>query len=133
MKEKIPDKKKLQGIGGLLIILTVILIFQGLVHLFMAFYLIYNFFVLGLSINVLIIYLVMTFLFIRTLFFEFKHKKQFVKWAIWTLWLQLPTRWFLALAFETISLITELVVIILIVILTIYLKKSKRVRNTFVN
>ena len=133
MKEKIRDKNKLQGIGGWLAILTAVLILQGLVHLFMAFYLISNFFVLDLSINVSIIYLVMTFLFIKTLFLEFKHKKQFVKWAVWTLWLQLPVRWLLALAFETISLIAELLVIIIVVILTIYLKRSKRIKNTFVN
>ena len=125
--------KKIEGIGGWLILPTIGLFLGAGIWLF-------NFFILGLllfseesGLYELIIVLtsaIMAFLAIYSLVLEFKKKKEFPKWAIATLWAGVVVTILLSVLDGDYSDVFG--TIIGSVIWTWYFNVSVRVKNTFV-
>jgi hypothetical protein len=125
------SKKKLVGIGGWLILPTIILILSGIVCIFSLF-LIPKIILNGTiqeNIFLILFGIIGSILIPFTLFYEAKRKKLFPKLAISTLGiLYILDAFYFYLETNYVTAISNILVIL---ILTIYLLKSQRVKNTF--
>lgn len=144
-KNKTPNKNECKGIGGWLILLTLrigifVISYSFLTYTFLS-YLLDPESEFGLSLRLFLMCGIMVFINTYTIILEFQHKKKFINWAIVALWIHMPMLIYLdlALGFElgfesTLKqiLANYAIVIAQIIAFTLYLKKSKRVKNTFI-
>lgn len=92
----------------------------------------------NLSLRLFIISMAMVFLVILTLILEFKNKSGFPRWAVITLWSRILASLYISLAigfqigFNGQIILNHILDVSIIVIATLYLRNSKRVRNKFV-
>ena len=136
-------KKELKGIGGWLLLPTLEFFYFGFVYLGLGLIFLdslysdfLNLFSLQYGLSSMFI-VIMIFFYSYTLILEFRHKKEFIKVAIFTLWLRIPMIFYMDIVFgfqRTLWHFIENYALpsIPLIILTLYLKKSKRVKNTFV-
>lgn len=125
--------KECKGIGGWLILPTIGLVIASALYIFVCLILLFE---LNGSVNVFAVFLfsgLFAYLSIKTLILEFKHKKEFPIWAVSLMWAEV----IIVFSGEIILGIEVLIFeyfpsIVGIVIWTLYFKKSKRVKNTFI-
>ena len=129
------------GIGGWLILPTIGFILSGLIYVWLTF--IYLSFLLDSELDLNFIFFffalfgALAFFNIYTLIFEFRHKKEFINWAIFLLWIQIPVLLIIDLSFgfegTTQKIVTDYIwTSIPLLLWILYFKKSTRVKNTFV-
>ena len=131
-------KDKLQGIGGWLLLFTIIIALTGLLYLREFFLFIDS--NLNLSLRLSLICVVMVSVVIYTLILELKHKKEFPKWAIRIFWMRFLAALYIELAIMVdVGSITPsevwfsvLFSAIFTIVSILYFKKSQRVKNTFI-
>lgn len=125
--------KELKGIKGWLLLLMIIFIIGGLIWVFDVFLYAYILIKVSMTLSNLIIFLISafhSFLIIYTLILGFNKRKNFVKWAIWSSWIVLVLSIVITILLKEYSSMSS--GIVGTVIWTLYLIKSKRVKNTFV-
>jgi len=120
--------EKIKGIGGWLILPTLGFFLAGLIYLYDLFsYLPYL--SDGTSMFIFLLTAGGLFLVVYSLILEFQHKKEFPKWAIFTLWFQFAE--IIIIAFMTLDYSSVFGVLLGAIIWTAYFQKSERVKNTF--
>lgn len=120
--------EKIKGIGGWLILPTLGFFLGGLIYLYEIFaYLPYI--SDGLSLLGFLLTAGGLFFIVYTLILEFQYKKEFSKWAIFTLWYGFVE--IVIISFLTLDYTGIFGVLLGAIIWTAYFKKSERVKNTF--
>jgi hypothetical protein len=121
--------EKIKGIGGWLILPTLGFFLAGIIYLYeLLTYLPYL--ADGASLIIFLLIAGGLFFVVYSLILEFQYKREFPKWAIFTLWYGFVE--IIIISFITLDYTGVFGVLLGAVIWTAYFQKSKRVKNTFI-
>jgi hypothetical protein len=131
------NEKKIEGLGGWLILVQIGFIFSVIINLEFLLYP-YGQSVIAFlqqtynipSLITILLFCSIIFFYIYSLFLMYQKKKGFVKWAIFTLWYTFGINAIIVLTISG-ELMNLLFALASAILWTSYFKQSKRVKNTF--